>query len=382
MAFGPVKMAFAGIRVDGGARRRRAPGRAEGERHRAEGQGRRERDGHLVARAAVDGGTKVSMQADITLTGAAAQMSRGLLPEVSKRLTQQFADCLERAWPRTRPPAVGRRQRAVAPSDGTAAPSEAAAAPKAAPVAAKPVGGIRLGLAAIWSMIAGFFRRLFGGGSKKSRDLRHRPRGRDGFALRRPRSSSSRSTGGRCSCTRSTPSRDAGVGEIILVTGHDAEAVEAADAAGRLGRAEPRVPRRAGDVARGGAARRRRRQRGRRDPDGGSAGRRRRRRARADRRFHSARGQIVRLRVPRRPRTRAALPRDLRRGRPPPRRRRRAGADGLAPRLGGRGADRPAETARRRYPRRSPRAEVRDRRPLVYAPSDTEGGRAPCSERC
>ena len=41
------------------------------------------------------GSTTVKMQADITLTGAAAQMSRGLLPEISKKLTQQFADCLQ-----------------------------------------------------------------------------------------------------------------------------------------------------------------------------------------------------------------------------------------------------------------------------------------------
>ena len=35
---------------------------------------------------------------------------------------------------------------------------------RAAPTpAAKPVGGIRLGLAAIWGVIATFFRRLFGG---------------------------------------------------------------------------------------------------------------------------------------------------------------------------------------------------------------------------
>ena len=32
-----------------------------------------------------------------------------------------------------------------------------------APVAAKPVGGIGLGLAAMWSSIVGFFKRLFGG---------------------------------------------------------------------------------------------------------------------------------------------------------------------------------------------------------------------------
>ena len=31
--------------------------------------------------------------------------------------------------------------------------------------AAKPVGGIRLGLSALWAAVVNFFRRLFGGGS-------------------------------------------------------------------------------------------------------------------------------------------------------------------------------------------------------------------------
>src|SRR5207247_8175559 len=98
---------------------------------------------------AVDGGsTAVKMQADMTLTGAAAQLSRGLLPEVSKRLTQQFADCLEQS--------LGERAGA-ADQVGASTPSSAPAA------AAKPVGGIRLGLSATWSVIVSFFRRLFGG---------------------------------------------------------------------------------------------------------------------------------------------------------------------------------------------------------------------------
>ncbi len=122
---------------------------------------------------AADGKTTVKMKADITLTGAAAQMSRGLLPEISKRLTQQFADCLQES--------MGAGQAATTSAD-TATPGDAAApaatpAPAAAaapqpepplptPQAAKPVGGIRLGLIAVWSIIAGFFKRLFGGGSK------------------------------------------------------------------------------------------------------------------------------------------------------------------------------------------------------------------------
>ncbi|MFM7718557.1 MAG: SRPBCC family protein [Actinomycetota bacterium] len=39
----------------------------------------------------------VKTQADITMTGAVAQLSRGLLPEVSKRLTAEFADRLKAA---------------------------------------------------------------------------------------------------------------------------------------------------------------------------------------------------------------------------------------------------------------------------------------------
>ena len=42
-----------------------------------------------------EGTTTVKMIADIQLTGAVAQLSRGLLPEVSRKLTQQFADCLQ-----------------------------------------------------------------------------------------------------------------------------------------------------------------------------------------------------------------------------------------------------------------------------------------------
>ncbi|MDH5224961.1 MAG: hypothetical protein OEW46_09345, partial [Actinomycetota bacterium] len=101
--------------------------------------------------------TTVKMTADITLTGAAAQLSRGLLPEISKKLTTQFAECLE---------ATINAERADAQMEGapTAGASPTAAAPSGAPAAAKHVGGIGLGLSAIWALIKNFFRRLFGGG--------------------------------------------------------------------------------------------------------------------------------------------------------------------------------------------------------------------------
>jgi hypothetical protein len=87
--------------------------------------------------AAADDGTHVSIDADITLTGAAAQLSRGLLPEVSKRLTAQFADCLHEHL--------------------AAEPEAAETAP---PPAVHPVGGLRLGIAAAWAGVIRFFRRL------------------------------------------------------------------------------------------------------------------------------------------------------------------------------------------------------------------------------
>jgi uncharacterized protein len=141
--FGPVSMSFAGMVVveerDDVAHRVKL---------RAKGT---EQNGKGAANASVtswlepaEGGTLVLMQADITLTGAAAQLSRGLLPEVAKRLTQQFADCVERQM-----------SAGIAPAPEGAEPRPVAAAPK-------PVGGTRLGLAAIWGVVAGFFRRLLG----------------------------------------------------------------------------------------------------------------------------------------------------------------------------------------------------------------------------
>ncbi len=100
-----------------------------------------------------DGVTTVKMEADITLTGAAAQLSRGLLPEISKKLTQNFADCLQESMA---------AEQTTREGDATAAATAGAAAAPASLVVAKPVGGIGLGIAAIWSIIANFFRKLFG----------------------------------------------------------------------------------------------------------------------------------------------------------------------------------------------------------------------------
>lgn len=141
--FGPVSLSFAGTVVmeerDDSAHRVSLA--AKGMEQKGKGAANAKVTSWLEP-GPTDDTTTVKMQADMTLTGAAAQLSRGLLPEISKKLTQQFADCLQ----------------ASMAAEG-AASTGAAQTP---PVVAKPVGGIGLGLAATWSIISNFFRKLFG----------------------------------------------------------------------------------------------------------------------------------------------------------------------------------------------------------------------------
>jgi len=150
--FGPVSLSFAGTvsmeERDDAAHR--VVLKAKGMEQKGKGAANASVTSWLEP-ASDPGSTTVKMQADITLTGAAAQMSRGLLPEISKKLTQQFADCLQAGM-------------AAEAEVSGAAPTDAPQASVASPAAAKPVGGIGLGLAALWATIVGFFRRLFGGG--------------------------------------------------------------------------------------------------------------------------------------------------------------------------------------------------------------------------
>ncbi len=148
MKFGPVALDFAGTVTmdDRDDATHRVVLKAQGQERRGKGAAHAEVMSWLEPG---DGVTTVKMQADITLTGAVAQLSRGLLPEISAKLTQQFADCLH-------------ANMAMAERVEEAAPTEAAAP---APIVAKPVGGIRLGLSALWAMIQRFFSRLFGGKS-------------------------------------------------------------------------------------------------------------------------------------------------------------------------------------------------------------------------
>jgi uncharacterized protein len=87
-------------------------------------------------------GTKISIVQDITVQGQAAQFSRGMMQDVSSKLTQQFADCLK----------------ANMAAEEAARPGEEPA-PR---VTAGDVKGIRLGLDAMLAAIVRFFKRLFG----------------------------------------------------------------------------------------------------------------------------------------------------------------------------------------------------------------------------
>jgi hypothetical protein len=84
----------------------------------------------------LDGGTRVDVATDLMLTGAVAQYGRGIVEDVSQQMVQRFADCLQ--------------------AQLVASPEEAEAVVAAQ---AKPVGGLRLGLGAIWRQFVGLFRR-------------------------------------------------------------------------------------------------------------------------------------------------------------------------------------------------------------------------------
>jgi uncharacterized protein len=159
--FGPVQMTFGGTVVmeERDDATHRAKLSAKGSEQRGKGVANAKVESWLEP--AGDDGTTVHIRSDITITGAAAQMSRGLLPEVSKLLTKQFAACLESK--------LNEETAVAAPAMSDTASSETsgghnAAATEPTPKAAPPraVGGFGLGLRALWATVVRFFSRLFG----------------------------------------------------------------------------------------------------------------------------------------------------------------------------------------------------------------------------
>jgi uncharacterized protein len=146
MKLGPVSLAFSGTVTmqDRDDEAHRVVLAAKGMEQRGKGAANASVTSWLEP---AEDATTVKMKADIHLTGTVAQLSRGLLPEVSRKLTTQFADCLHQSME-------------AQEAELTASADIAAETPEPQP--AKAIGGFGLGLAALWAGIKRFFARLFG----------------------------------------------------------------------------------------------------------------------------------------------------------------------------------------------------------------------------
>jgi carbon monoxide dehydrogenase subunit G len=92
-------------------------------------------------------GTKVVVVQDLKVQGQAAQMSRGMMQDVSAKLTRQFADCLkanlqgEEEEPTAPVPAAPAEPAPSAPAQSVSETDAAVAARSAPPQGAAPEGG-------------------------------------------------------------------------------------------------------------------------------------------------------------------------------------------------------------------------------------------------
>jgi carbon monoxide dehydrogenase subunit G len=154
---GPVAMSFAGTVTlqerDDAAHR--AVLKADGREQRGKGAA-----SALVTSwmESAEGGTRVVIETDLTISGAAAQYGRGMIGDVSKRMTTEFANCLKASMTAPGPAAD---QPPGNPSD-TGAVSTGSGATVVTRPQAKPVKGFRLAVWALWRAIVRAFKRLFG----------------------------------------------------------------------------------------------------------------------------------------------------------------------------------------------------------------------------
>jgi uncharacterized protein len=107
-----------------------------------EAKGRGSADATITSSVAgEDGGAQVQLVTELELRGAVAQYGRGVVADVSSRLTQQFAACIE-------------AKLAAAPTAPGEEPVQSVPAPPA-----KPVSGLRLLFGALWRSLTGRGRR-------------------------------------------------------------------------------------------------------------------------------------------------------------------------------------------------------------------------------
>ena len=136
---GPIALAFATDvkreEADEEARRARLSARARELRGRGGGQATIQ-----STLFPVDGGTRVELVTDLTLSGAVAQYGRGMVADVSSQLVQKFADCL-------------RDELSALPEEGERRGAEPAA----------PVSGLSLAFGALGRAVKRFISRLSAG---------------------------------------------------------------------------------------------------------------------------------------------------------------------------------------------------------------------------
>jgi carbon monoxide dehydrogenase subunit G len=109
-------------------------------------------------------GTRVKIMQDLQIQGQIASMSRGMMGDVSAKLTKQFADCIEANLTTAEVPAVTEEPVAAG------APREAAAEPAASEAAgAAPTGGEVRGFSLLLSALVGALRRLLARLTRRAR---------------------------------------------------------------------------------------------------------------------------------------------------------------------------------------------------------------------
>jgi carbon monoxide dehydrogenase subunit G len=91
-----------------------------------------------------NGGSEVSVVADVELVGKIVQFGRGMIEEVSRQMFRQFSNCV--------------KQRLEVAED----PQPLATTPPQTPPETKAVAAAPLAFRALWAIIARFFRSLFG----------------------------------------------------------------------------------------------------------------------------------------------------------------------------------------------------------------------------
>ena len=126
---------------------------------RASGQDKRGQGGAkatIVSRLRQQGDTtRVEVETDLKITGRLARFGRGgMIQDVSNRLLQDFAECLQKTIEAAPPPPQAERAETAQPL-APAQPAPGSAGPPAAP----PVKGFSLLMSVLWERLKRLFRR-------------------------------------------------------------------------------------------------------------------------------------------------------------------------------------------------------------------------------